>query len=98
MKGIVIHYKHGIRRAVEGRTKAQTLSVQPIQALAPLGGKISVRPVSFVFYEGGRVIAKSSRVLLMMGRRYPDVEHWFVLPEMMRNTSPDNPHHASAVY
>ena len=97
MKGIVIHYENGLRRAMEGRTNGGALSVQPIMAIAPTGGVIRIRPLSFVFYEGGKVIAKSSRVLLMKGRRYPDVEHWFVLPEIMVNVVPVNADHASAV-
>jgi hypothetical protein len=77
MKGIIIHHENGIRRAIEGKSTQGRLSVSPIPAVAPRG-KGTVRPLSFVFYEEGRVIAKSSRVLLTRGRRYPDVEHWFV--------------------
>ena len=97
MKGIVIHYENGLRRAMEGRITGGALSVQPILAVASPRGVIRVRPLSFVFYEGGKVIAKSSRVLLMKGRRYPDVEHWFVLPEIMGTAVSVNTHHASAV-
>ena len=97
MKGIVIHYEDGLKRSLEGRTNGGALSVQPVQAVAPTGGVMRVRPLCLVFYEGGRVIAKSSRVLLMKGRRYPDVEHWFVLPEMMGTAASVNTHHASAV-
>jgi hypothetical protein len=81
MKGIVIHHENGIRRAIEGKSTQGRLSVRPIPAVAPRG-KGTLRTLSFVFYEEGRVIAKSSRVILTRGRRYPDVEHWFVLPEV----------------
>ena len=81
MRGIVIHNQQGVVRALRGKPGGRRLSVRPVLALAPPCGEVAPRPVTFVFYEGGRVIAKSSRVLLMRGRRYPDVEHWFVLPE-----------------
>ena len=42
---------------------------------------MSASPVCFIIEDGGQGIAKSSRVLLTKGRRYPGVEHWFVLPE-----------------
>ena len=81
MNGIVIHHPEGVVRARGGRAGGGRLSVRPVLAVAPPRGLIALRPVTYVFYEGGRVIAKSPRVLLMSGRRYPDVEHWFVLPE-----------------
>ena len=81
MRGIVIHHPKGIVRALRGRAGGGRLSVRPVLAVAPPGGQIASRPVTYVFYEARRVIAKSSRVLLMSGRRYPGVEHWFILPE-----------------
>lgn len=86
MRGIVIHNDKGVVRALRSRAGASRLSVRPVLALAPPRGEISSRPVTYVFYEGERVIAQSSRVLLMRGRRYPDVEHWFVLPEAEGHT------------
>lgn len=80
MRGIVIHHRGGIRRSTEGRAKGPRLSVRPVVA-PPADGAMSARPACFIFDDGGQVIAKSSRVLLMKGRRYPGVEHWFVLPE-----------------
>src|SRR3712207_8575845 len=59
------------------------------------------RSVTFVFYEGRRVIAKSPRVLVMRGRRYPDVEHWFILPEaegLDRKSTRLNSSHANISY
>ena len=81
MRGIVIHNDKGVVRALRSRAGGRRLSVRPVLALAPPRGEVDSRPVTYVFYEGERVIARSSRVLLMRGRRYPDVEHWFVLPE-----------------
>jgi hypothetical protein len=94
MRGIVIHHENGIIRAIEGKATQGRLSVRPIPAVAPPRGKTAVRPVAFVFYEEGRVIAKSSRVLLTSGRRYPGVEHWFVLPEGAQQSALAEPEHA----
>ena len=85
MTGIVIHHPKGIVRALGGRAGGRRLSVRPVLAVAPPRGEVSSRPVTYVFYEGERVIANSPRVLLMRGRRYPGVEHWFVLPEAGRH-------------
>ena len=81
MRGIVIHHQGGVRRHVEGRATGGRLSVRPVLSPLPPGSGITTRPASFVFEDGGRVVAQSSRVLLTRGRRYPAVEHWFVLPE-----------------
>ena len=81
MIGIVIHHQKGVVRALRGRAGGRRLSVRPVLAVAPPRGEVCSRPVTYVFYEGERVIAQSPRVLLMRGRRYPEVEHWFVLPE-----------------
>ena len=85
MNGIVIHHPEGVVRALGGRAGGGRLSVRPVLAVAPPRGEVASRPVTYVFYEGERVIAKSPRVLLMSGRRYPGVEHWFVLPEAERH-------------
>ena len=84
MIGIVIHHPKGVVRTLGGRAGGGRLSVRPVLAVAPPRGQIASRPVTFVFYEGDQVIAESPRVLLMRGRRYPGVEHWFVLPEAER--------------
>ena len=95
MKGIVIHHQNGIRRAIEGKATQGRLSVRPILAVAP-PRDTTARPLSFVFYEDERVIAKSSRVLVTSGRRYPGVEHWFVLPDGVGQSAPADPQHAPA--
>lgn len=98
MKGIVIHHENGIRRAIEGKVTQGRLSVRPILAVGSSRLKTTARPLSFVFYEDGRVIAKSSRVLVTSGRRYPGVEHWFVLPELARQPAHADPQYAPAVF
>ena len=95
MRGIVIHHQKGVVRALRGRAGGGRLSVRPVLAVPPCG-EMSSRPVTYVFYEGERVIATSSSVLLTRGRRYPGVEHWFVLPEVECRPSAAEPSLASA--
>ena len=95
MRGIVIHHRRGVIRALSGRAGGGRLSVRPVLALPP-SGELSSRPVTYVFYEGERVIATSSSVLLTRGRRYPGVEHWFVLPEAECRPAAAEPSPASA--
>ena len=95
MRGIVIHHQKGVVRALSGRAGGGRLSVRPVLAVPP-SGEMSSRPVTYVFYEGERVIAQSPRVLLLRGRRYPDVEHWFVLPEAECRPSAAEPSLTSA--
>ncbi len=84
MKGIVLHFNGHIRRALSGRRTEGRLSAKPVMAVSPPGEE-TARPIFVVFYEGERLLACSSRVLLSRGRRYPEVEHWFVLPEYERH-------------
>jgi hypothetical protein len=95
MRGIVIHHRKGVVRALSGRAGGGRLSVRPVLAVPP-SGEMSSRPVTYVFYEGERVIATSSSVLLTRRRRYPEVEHWFVLPEAEHRPTPAEPLLASA--
>ena len=95
MKGIVLHFNGHIKRALQGRCNEGRLSVKPIMAVPP-PGEMTTRPVFVVFYEGERLIACSSRVLLTRGRRYPEVEHWFVLPECARHLEASEQQQAQA--
>jgi hypothetical protein len=82
MKGIVIHHNGKIWRALEGRARIGRLA---IDAIAPVPLKqegTARRPLYYIFTVGGRTIAASKNVALKKGRRYPHVEHWFVLPEL----------------
>ncbi len=55
-------------------------------------------PLYFVFTLDGTTFAASRKVSLMKGRRYPGVEHWFVLPdEPPRITSPEATRSAAPV-
>ena len=82
MRGIVIHSRGHFRRCLEGRTNEYRLSVEALAPAATGGdkGKGLTRPAYFIFYCDGKAFASSERVVMMKGRRYPDVEHWFMLP------------------
>ena len=85
MKGIVVHHQGKIWRSLEGRGSVfGRLAIQAISAVPvkPEGASIGFqmrRPLYFIFSIGGRRFAASKNVTLRKGRRYPDVEHWFVL-------------------
>ncbi len=93
MKGTVIHSRGHYRRFLEGRDNDGHLSVKAImpvpQAGEPSGSQS--RPVYFVFYCDGKSFAGSQKVVLTKGRRYPDVEHWFILPNDVDERSIDLP-------
>jgi hypothetical protein len=90
MKGIVIHHNGKIWRALEGRVSIGRLA---IQAIAPVpckpegasGECTGRRPVYFIFRVGDRTIAAAKNVTLKKGRRYPNVEHWFVPSELKQH-------------
>ena len=83
MRGIIIHSRGHFRRCLEGRTNEYQLSVEVLSpATEPAGGKsISpARPAYYIFCCDGKAFASSARVVMRKGRRYPGVEHWFILP------------------
>lgn len=89
MKGIVIHHKGKLWRALEGRVNIGRLAIQAITPVPlkqeGMSHESAVRrPIYFVFSVGGRTIAAASNVTLKKGRRYPEVEHWFVPSELMQ--------------
>ncbi len=86
MKGIVVHHQGKIWRSLEGRGSVGRLAIQAINAVpvkqeGASSGSDMRRPLYFVFSIGGLPFAASKNVTLRKGRRYPDIEHWFVLPE-----------------
>lgn len=90
MKGIVIHHNGKLWRALEGRVSIGRLAIQAINPVPfkkeGMSQKGAVRrPVYFVFSIEGRTIAAAKNVTLKKGRRYPDVEHWFVPSELKQH-------------
>lgn len=84
MRGIVVHSRGHFRRCLEGRNNEARLTVKAVMPVPPQGtGCLTAqsRPVHFLFYYGSHAFAGSKRVVLLKGRRYPDVEHWFILPD-----------------
>lgn len=93
MKGIVIHHQGKIWRALQGRNSVgrfAILAIAPVplkQAGTSRGGAVR-RPVHFVFSVGARSLATSQNVTFRNGRRYPEVEHWFMMPESRQHFGP----------
>ncbi len=89
MKGIVIHHQGKIWRSLEGRLSNGRLTIEAITSVPFIKEGTSRgcarRPVYFVFRVEGRTFAASQNVTLRKGRRYPNVEHWFVLAESVQH-------------
>ncbi len=98
MEGVIIHYDGRIRRFLKGRdndTRLDVRAVTPVQR--PFAEQTHIEepcqrdfrdsPLYFVFTLDGRTFAASRKVSLFKGRRYPGVEHWFVLPDEPRLSS-----------
>jgi len=84
MRGTVIHSGKQFRRCLEGRNNEYQLSVKAIMPALPTseGPEYTAaqpRPTHFVFYCNGKSFTVSQRVILTKGRRYPNVEHWFIV-------------------
>jgi len=100
MQGVIIHYDGRIKRFLKGRdndTRLDVTAVNPVPKSCetpPHPGErlprdFWVTPLCFVFTADSKTFAVSRRVSLTKGRRYPEVEHWFVLP--------DGPQHIPAI-
>lgn len=102
MKGIVIHHQGRIWRALEGRVSMGRLAIKaitpvPLKQEGTGPGCAIRRPIYFTFSVGGRTFAASQNVTLRKGRRYPEVEHWFVLSESRQHLGLNELQQASAV-
>jgi hypothetical protein len=100
MQGVIIHYDGRIKRFLSGRENGARLGVLTVNPVPksfetpPHPGERLPRdfwenPLRFIFTVDGRAFATSRKVSLTKGRRYPEVEHWFVLS--------DEPQHIPAV-
>jgi len=90
MRGIVIHANGHFRRTLEGRDNEYQLRVEAVTSLPKVdtgGTSDPSRPLHFIFYCDGKSFAGSQRVVLTTGRRYPNVEHWFILPAVTQQVS-----------
>ena len=90
MKGIVIHHKGKLWRTLEGRLGIGRLAIQAITPVPVTQDGVNhelavLRPVYFVFSVEGRTIAAAKNVTLKKGRRYPDVEHWFIPSDLKQH-------------
>ena len=101
MKGIVVHYQGKVRRTLEGQHNKGRLEVRVVNPIPSLqtqtaGGRAPQHPVYFVFELDGRPVAASRNVVLVRGRRYPEVEHWFVMPDTTQQLHAYDPRQISA--
>ena len=83
MKGTVIHCGGRFRRILEGRDNNSQVKVEVQTPELPSyeeteGAPSRSRPAHFTFYIDGQSFAASQKVMLAKGRRYPQIEHWFV--------------------
>ena len=102
MKGIVIHHQGRIWRALEGRVSMGQFAIKaitpvPLKQEGTSRGCAIRRPIYFTFSVGGRTFAASQNVTLRKGRRYPEVEHWFVLSESRQHLELNELQQSSAV-
>ncbi|HYE65271.1 MAG TPA: hypothetical protein VD966_06795 [Pyrinomonadaceae bacterium] len=85
MRGTVIHARGHFRRCLEGRNNEGQITVKAIMPVAASQNGTepaqAQRPLFYVFYYDGKSFAGSRKVVLAKGRRYPNVEHWFISPE-----------------
>ncbi len=92
MKGIVIHCEGRVLRCLAGRKNEGLLTVKavmPVPTAHADGTQAETampRPLSFAFYHGDKLYARSRKVVMTKGRRYPRVEHWFVCPDWTPRT------------
>ena len=84
MKGIVVHHNGKLWRTLEGRVSNGRLAISVKQEAVNQGCAVR-RPVYFVFSFRGQTIAAAKNVTLKKGRRYPDVEHWFIPSELKQH-------------
>jgi len=96
MKGVVIHCEGRVLRCLEGRRNEGQLTVKAVMPVSTArkdetqAGAVVSRPLSFAFYHGSKLYARSRKVVMTRGRRYPHVEHWFVYPDWTPRADANN--------
>ncbi len=83
MKGTIIHCGGRFRRILEGRgnnsqmnVEVQTTKLPPSEETENALSRSHL--AHFTFYVDGKSFAASQKVMLTKGRRYPQIEHWFI--------------------
>jgi hypothetical protein len=79
MKGTVIHHNGRWHRLLPGRSrvKVDVTLPEPLPDVAPPRPR-PARPQLYAFFVNGILFAYTSRLELRRGRRYPDIDHWFI--------------------
>lgn len=86
----------GVRAQGIGRLAVKAITSVPLKQEGTSRGYAVRRPLYFVFSVGGRTFAASQNVTLRRGRRYPEVEHWFVRPQSRQHLELNELQQASA--
>lgn len=78
MRGTVVHFRGKFRRSLEQRGVNPRIKVEITFPETLSGDSIQQRPAHYAFFVDGQLFAYSRKVALRPGRRYTQVEHWFV--------------------
>ncbi|HVG39650.1 MAG TPA: hypothetical protein VM870_10185 [Pyrinomonadaceae bacterium] len=89
MKGTIVHFRGKFRRSLErhGRKPRVKVEITLPETLAPREAEddqTSPRPAHYAFFVNGELFAYSRKVTFAQGRRYSQVEHWFVCADDVR--------------
>lgn len=78
MRGTVVHFRGKFRRSLEQRGDNPRVKVEITLPESSSGESIEQRPAHYAFFIDDQLFAYSRKVTLRPGRRYSQVEHWFV--------------------
>lgn len=78
MRGTVVHFRGKFRRSLERRGPNPRVKVEITLPESLDGELVEQRPAHYAFFIDDELFAYSRKVSLRAGRRYSQVEHWFV--------------------
>ena len=82
MKGTVVHFRGKFRRSIERQGVKPRVKVEITLPETLASGEsepdTARRPAHYAFFVNGVLFAYSRKVTFTQGRRYSQVEHWFV--------------------
>ncbi len=83
MKGTVVHFRGKFRRSIERkgikpRVKVEITLPETLTNEESAGDEATRRPPHYAFFVNGELFAYSRKVTFAQGRRYSQIEHWFV--------------------
>lgn len=88
MRGTVVHFRGKFRRSLERHgvkpqvkveiTMSEGITADDETGEHPGNPSDKQRPAHYAFFVNGELFAYSRKVTFFRGRRYSQVEHWFV--------------------